>query len=394
MSAFTHSSPGSNLALPSSASAPDVIVIGGGVIGLSIAWELAGQGMSVRVLEQGQFCQEASWAGAGILPPGNPEWARTPEARLRAASHVLWTDWAAQLHAETGIDNGYTRCGGLEVRSDGLASGLDAEVAAWRAEGVIVETPDTRELRDRFPALHPQMANGYVLPELGQVRNPRHLKALLSGCAARGVDLRAGSPVIGFDRTGDRILAARTNGEEHRAGEFVVAGGAWSRELLLHAGHDLDIEPIRGQIVLLETRPLPFRHVIQVGPRYLVPRADGRILIGSTEEHAGFDKRNTAEAVAGLIDFARGLVPVLGEARLERCWSGLRPHLPGDLPYIGRLTGTTNLSVAAGHFRAGLQLSPITAVTVSNAILGRTNNTADRPSLVPVHRAPLLTPDS
>lgn len=354
-----------------STASPDVIVIGGGVIGLSIAWELAGQGASVRLLEQGQFGQEASWAGAGMLPPGNPELARSPEARLRAESHALWPDWTERLRAETGIDNGYARCGGIEVRLNGSSTELNAEVAAWRAEGVLVETPNLDEFGQRFPALHPHVSSGYVLPELGQVRNPRHLKALVSACAARGVDLRAGCPVVGFDHSANRIAAARTPAEEHRAAEFVVAGGAWSRELLRQAGHDISIEPVRGQIVLLEARPLPFRCVIQSGLRYLVPRADGRILIGSTEEHVGFDKRNTAEAVSDLIDFARGIVPALGAARFERCWSGLRPHATNGLPHIGRLPETANLSVAAGHFRAGLQLSPITAVKVANAILGR-----------------------
>ena len=378
--------------LQPNSTSPDVIVIGGGVIGLSIAFELAGQGASVRLLEQGQFGQEASWAGAGILPPGNPDWARTPEARLRAASHVLWADWTERLRDETGIDNGYSRCGGLEVRASGAASELDAEVAAWRAEGVVVETPDLDELRVRCPALHPNITSGYVLPELGQVRNPRHLKALIAACASRGVDLRAGNPVVAFDRAGDRIIATRTTGDEHHAAEFVVAGGAWSRELLRQAGHDLAIEPIRGQIVLLEARPLPFRSVIQVGARYLVPRADGRILIGSTEEHAGFDKRNTAEAVAGLIDFACGLVPALSDARFERCWSGLRPHTPRGLPHIGRLPGTTNLCVAAGHFRAGLQLSPITAVKVANMIVGGTPSVSDFATTESA--ALLLIPDS
>ena len=354
-----------------SSSATDVLVIGGGVIGLSIAWELAGQGASVRLLEQGQLGQEASWAGAGMLIPGNPDLAQSPEARLRAESHVLWPDWTECLRAETGIDNGYVRCGGIEVRLNGSAAELDAEIAAWRAEGVTVETPSLDELRRCFPALHPDMSSGYSLPELGQVRNPRHLKALVTGCALRGVDLQTGSPVIGFDRAGDRIVSARTPLEEHHAAEFIVAGGAWSRELLRQAGHNVSIEPVRGQIVLLEARPLPFRCVIQSGLRYLVPRADGRILIGSTEEHAGFDKRNTAEGVAGLIDFARSVVPALGAARFERCWSGLRPHATNGLPHIGRIPETRNLSVAAGHFRAGLQLSPITAVMVANAVLRR-----------------------
>jgi len=348
---------------------PDVIIIGGGVIGLSMAWELAGQGASVRVLEQCQFGKEASWAGAGMLPPGNPEWATTPDARLRSASHVLWPNWAEILLQETGIDNGYSRTGGLEVRSNG--SELAAEVTAWRAEGVQVEVPKPGELRDRFPALNPNITSSYFLPDFGQIRNPRHLKALVAACTLRGVDLRTGSPVLHFNFTGDRVLAVSAAGEEHSAAEFVVAGGAWSRELLRHAGHDIPIEPVRGQIVLLETCPAPFDCVIQEGSRYLVPRTDGRILIGSTEERVGFEKQNTAQAVCDLIEFACRLVPQLGSARFQKCWSGLRPHARDGHPHIGRLPGTTNLSVAAGHFRAGLQLSPITAMIMANELLGR-----------------------
>ncbi len=347
---------------------PDVIVIGGGVIGLSIAWELAGHGLAVRVLEQGQFGQEASWAGAGMLPPGNPAWAGTPEAQLRAASHLLWPDWTAQLRDETGIDNGFRRCGGLEIRVGGSASDLDAEVANWRAEGVAVETPSRDELRARFPILHPDTSCGYFLPDLCQVRNPRHLKALAAACGSRGVELCPGMPVVGFNRTNNRIQSVRTPGNEHSAAEFVIASGAWSRELTRQAGQELNFVPVRGQIVLLEMRPLPFDCVVQLGTRYLVPRNDGRILVGSTEEHVGFDKRNTAEAVSELIQFACGLVPVLKDARFERCWAGLRPSLPGGLPMIGRLPGVANATIAAGHFRAGLQLSPITAVKVRRLI--------------------------
>jgi glycine oxidase len=357
--------------------APDVIVIGGGVVGLSIAWELAEHGASVRVLEQSQFGQEASWAGAGMLPPGNPHLANTPEAHLRAESHVLWPEWTARLREATGIDNGFARCGGLEVCRPRLPNDQADEVAAWRAEGVDVESLNHQQLRSRFPALNEAINGGYLLPELGQVRNPRHLKALHQACATRGVDLRAGTPVVDFDRREETIHSVHTPNGEHRAAEFVVAGGAWSRQLLQRAGHDLLVEPVRGQIVLLEARPLPFRCVIQVGARYLVPRADGRILIGSTEEHAGFDKRNTAGAVADLIDFAQQLVPVLSDARFERCWAGLRPFVPGGLPIIGRVPGTKNLSVAAGHFRAGLQLSPITAVLIRRLLDGRARGSSD-----------------
>lgn len=320
------------------------------------------------------FGQEASWAGAGILPPGNPDHAQTVEARLRAGSHVLWPQWTELLRSETGIDNGFHRCGGVEVHLPGPPESFAAKIAAWRTEGVVAEALDGDELRQQIPVLNPEINAGYLLPELGQVRNPRHLKALYQACVNSGVDLRPGSPVVDFVRDGDRIAAVKTSSDVYRAAQFVVASGAWSRSLLLHGGHDVAIEPIRGQIVLLETSTVLFRRVIEVGPRYLVPRTDGRILIGSTEERAGFEKRTTAAGVAGLIDFARQLAPALGDARVERCWAGLRPYAPGGLPRIGRVPGTSNLSLAAGHFRAGLQLSPMTAVLIRQLVLGERGN--------------------
>jgi glycine oxidase len=359
---------------------PDVIVIGGGVIGLSIAYELAGRDASVRLLEQGGFGQEASWAGAGILPPGNPHGATTPEARLRAGSHVLWPAWSQQLKEETGIDNGFLRCGGLHVANEVPARSASkdscvgpAELAdllgACQSERVAAEQIASVELRRRFPFFVDSVSSALWLPELGQVRNPRHLKALEAACRMRGVALCPGQPVIGVERSGERILSVRTPTDRFEAGEFVFAGGAWSQGLLQLAGIEFPVEPVRGQIVLLAARPLPFRCVIEQGKRYLVPRSDGRILVGSTEERAGFVKANTAEAIAGLIQFATDLVPALKEASLERMWSGLRPHREGGLPYLGRIEGLKNGAIAAGHFRAGLQLSPITAMIIADELL-------------------------
>ena len=351
--------------------AADVIVVGGGVIGLSIAWELARNNVRVRVLEQGQFGQEASWAGAGMLPPGNPEAARTAEGRLRGGSHLLWPEWTEQLRSLTGIDNGFRRCGGVEVCLPESNESLDPKIAAWQAEQVAVEPLQSGRLHELVPALHPEIVSGYLLPELGQVRNPRHLKALLQACASSGVDLRPGTPVIDLVHTGERITSVRTPCEDFTASEVVIAGGAWTRTILQRAGLDSNFEPVRGQIVLLETRPSLIRHVIEVGNRYLVPRPDGRVLIGSTEERAGFEKRTTAGGVSGLIEFGRRLIPELANARFERCWAGLRPYAPGGLPVIGRVPGMSNLSLAAGHFRAGLQLSPMTAVLIRQLILGQ-----------------------
>lgn len=349
----------------------DVIIIGGGVIGLSLACELAGAGVSVAVLEQGQIGQEASWAGAGILPPGNPARAQSAAAVLRAASHVLWPELTALLRQETGIDNGFRRCGGLEVRCGGSPSALDDEVDAWRREGVAVEPLFDQRCWQREQELSPTVTSAYRLPEMAQVRNPRHLKALVNLAVKRGVSLIPGTAVCAFDRIGEKIAALRTLNGRFAAGQFVVASGAWSGRLLEEAGCLAAVRPLRGQIVLLTMPSSPLSHVINVGPRYLVPRGDGRVLVGATEEVAGFNKQTTASGVGGLMDFACGLVPVLAQATFERAWSGLRPQSADGLPYLGRCPQADNLFVATGHFRSGLQLSPITARVMAQLILGR-----------------------
>lgn len=349
----------------------DVAIVGGGVIGLSLAYELAGQGVSVRVVERAGFGQEASWAGAGILPPGNLEGAESAGDRLRALSHRLWPRWSESLQSETGIDNGYHNCGGIAIRLAEDNRRLTTEIEFWQREGVCVEELNDEGRYAIEPALSPDIVEAYRLPELGQVRNPRHLKALLAACVARGVELVAGQPVIGFGRRGEAIRSVKTMTDEFPADCVCICGGAWSESLLRDSGIDLHIEPVRGQIVLLSFPSPVFRHVIENGSRYVVPRPDGRVLIGSTEEWVGFDKRNTAEGVAGLIEFGVSLVPQLAGATLERTWSGLRPGTPDGLPFLGLAPGIENLFIAAGHFRSGLQMSPGTAVVMAEMVTGK-----------------------
>lgn len=349
----------------------DVIIIGGGVIGLSLACELARDGVSVAVIDQGSMGQESSWAGAGILPPGHLPQATSPEARLRALSHALWPDFSARLKSLTGIDNGFRRCGGLEVRFGGHGGELDNEVAAWRREGVAVELLAGSAVRSVEGELHPEITSAYRLPEMGQVRNPRHLKALIGCCVKQGVALVPGVQVHRFERRGETIAAIETTDGRITAGKFVIAGGAWSERLLVEAGCCAAVRPVRGQMVLLALPTAPIQHVVNVGPRYLVPRDDGRVLAGATEEIAGFDKRTTAGGVGGLIELAARLVPALAKATFERAWSGLRPQSADGLPYLGPVPQIDNLFVATGHFRAGLQLSPATALVMAQVLLGR-----------------------
>lgn len=366
----------------------DVIIIGGGVIGLSLACELAGEGLSVAVLEKGQVGRESSWAGAGILPPGNPDHATTPEARLRAASHVLWPNLSSRLKEETGVDNGFRRQGGLEVRVGGRAGELDGEIAQWRSEGVAVEPLVGATVWNCERELHPETTSAYRLPEMGQVRNPRHLKALAALAVGRGVALLSGTEVFRFERGAEKVTAVETSAGKFTGGQFVVASGAWSSRLLSEVGCLAQVRPLRGQIVLLSMLPSPLTHVVNVGPRYLVPRGDGRVLVGATEEVAGFDKRTTGGGVGGLMEFALGIAPALGRATFEQCWAGLRPQSADGLPYLGRVPQGENLFVATGHFRAGLQLSPVTAQIMSQLILGRPSFLPLDPYSVTRHQIP------
>lgn len=350
----------------------DVVVVGGGVIGLSVAYELAGQGAAVTVLEQGQFGQEASWAGAGILHPGNLSMASSPLAKIRALSAGCWKSLSLQLKETTGIDNCYLNCGAIQLGC-GDESDLRGEYQEWVDEHVEVQWLNTVGLAGYESELAPQFQYGYRLSQLCQVRNPRHIKALYRGCVNRGVKLVPGTPVVDWEIQIGRVGAVRVLSDVGRysADNFVITAGAWAKRLLQQANCSIDISPVRGQIVLLNAPQQPIRHVIESGPRYLVPRNDGRVLIGSTEEWVGFDKRNTAEGVRSLLEFGQSLVPSLKEATLERCWAGLRPRSPTGIPIIDQVPDYPNLFVAAGHFRSGLQLSPATGLLVRQLILGQ-----------------------
>ena len=345
---------------------PDVAIIGGGIIGLTAAYFLAKAGAAVAVYERGDFGKEASWAGAGILPPGNPDRAATPADKLRGIGSHRFPEFSNELRALTGIDNGYRRSGGIEFLAP-----EDADVpGVWAAEGISFERVSLADAK-KFEPLGDVDGEPYLLPGCAQVRNPWHLRALTAACAQIGVHLyhTAGVEAWEFDHT--RIGALRlVSGERAVAGRFLLAAGAWSEKLLHALGHRPHVHPVRGQIALL--RGASCSRVLMAGKRYLVPRGDGLTLVGSTEEpEAGFEKRTTAEGIAGLLDFARQTVPVLASATLETSWAGLRPGSPDGRPFIGPVRGWDNVVVAAGHFRAGVQLSIGTAQAVTELLTGQ-----------------------
>lgn len=356
----------------------DCLIIGGGVIGLSLAYELSGRGAKVHIVERGLIGREASWAGAGILPPGNYRAPQGADEQLARLCSDLHPRWAEQLRDETGIDNGFRRTGGLYLsRTAEEAAALRLQAESWNAAGIRVEMLTPARRREIEPALGDAIGadpHTEVLftPDEAQLRNPWHLRALRAACVARHVTIIEGATVDDFEISGRRVLGVRTSIGRFSAGTVCITGGAWSRLLLARLGASVGVKPIRGQIALLDCGAPLMRRVINHGRRYLVPRSDGRVLVGSTEEDVGFAKRTTAEAIGGLLQFARALVPALDNATLETSWAGLRPGTPDERPYLGAVPGFENVFVGAGHYRSGLQLSPGTAVVLRQAILGET----------------------
>lgn len=353
----------------------NVVIVGGGVIGLTIAYFLAKRGRPSIVLDQGPLGREASWAGAGILPPADGTHAKTPLDQLRALSVTEFPAFSEELRQSTGIDNGYRRCGALEF-TDADNPAADDE---WLGPGVSSEVLDEATAQRLEPALGHGLGPVRQIPGLAQIRNPRHVEALITACqsmiAPDGfplVELRPGVGVTSLFRAGASIDGVGTSHGMIEGDAYIIASGAWTSSILRPFGWELPVEPVRGQIVLLHPGFPLVRHVLLQGSRYLVPRPEGRILIGSTEEHAGFVKQTTAAGVQGLLELATRLVPDLRKATVEKTWAGLRPGSRDGLPYLGRLADFENLYVAAGHFRAGLQLSIGTGLVMADLIEGKT----------------------
>lgn len=351
------------------------LIIGGGVIGLSIAWELGVRGIRSLVLERGQLGRGTSWAGAGILPPANLQTAHDPLDRLRGLSHALHREWAERIRCETGIDTGYRACGGIYLaRSPGEAASLQGLSQYWQEYDIRCEPLDSEALRRREPAL----AGGAVLrsawwvPDEVQIRPPDHLRGLAAAAAGAGVEFREHTPVERLILEGSRVVGVETEQGQITADEVILAGGVWGGELNAAVHVARDLIPVRGQVVLYRAAPGLLHSVINEGHRYLVPRDDGHLYTGSNEEEVGIDVSTTPEVIASLREWAESLVPALRTAEVERTWSGLRPGSIDGFPYVGRSPDFENLYVATGHFRSGLHLSCATAVVIADLLTGRT----------------------
>lgn len=344
----------------------DILVIGGGIIGLLTAHELARAGAQVGLVEMGATGRESSWAGGGIISPLYPWRYADSVTALASWSQATYPGLCDELHDDTGIDPEYTRNGLL------ILDTLESEEAASWAErhGVALERVDGETLHTSEPELGPRPVDALLLPEIAQVRNPRLTKAIRRALDGR-VDLREQEEVVDLLVESGRVSGVRTPKGEIRAERVVICTGAWTAQLLARLGRAPDIEPVRGQMMLFLGAPGLIHHITLHDERYIIPRRDGRVLIGSTLEHTGFVKATTAEAKEELYRDAVAMYPVLKRTPIEDHWSGLRPGSPSGVPYIGRYPEVEGVYLNAGHFRNGVVTGPASARLVADLVLGR-----------------------
>jgi glycine oxidase len=342
----------------------DVAVVGGGVIGLSLARELSARGLDVVVLERGRTGEEASWAAAGLLTAQSDAAAPSPFFRFALESRDLYPGWTDALRQETGLDAGWRPTGVLRC-----GSGATLDRFGWQVEeGLPVEVLDRPEaLRHSGGRIAPSVQEGLFFPSDSVVHSRWLVAALRRSLAIRGVPVREGVAVVRFLAAGGTCLGVETSAGDVSAARVVDAAGAWAN-LDPTLGFSVPVEPIRGQIVELEDDG-PFPTVLESDDVYLVPRADGRILVGATVERCGFRKEVTAAGVASLLSAALLLSPSLANARVSGAWSGLRPGTPDGMPLLGE-SPLRGLYLACGHFRNGVLLAPITALRLADLLTG------------------------
>ena len=344
----------------------DCIVVGGGLLGMLTARALHQEGLSVAILERGEAGREASWAGGGILSPLVP-W-QYPDA---VAELVVWSQHyypllVEELLAQTEIDAEWVVSGLLN-----LGARLDSGVSEWADRFKCkIQSVSPAQIRQLEPEVRQLAGDSVLLPDVAQIRNPLLCTALSRSIRMQGVELHEHTEVTGLTVQSGRVQGVKTNRGDFPAARIVIASGAWSPRLMQDAGLELAVEPVRGQMIMFETRPGLLRHVTLYDGHYLIPRQNGLVLAGSTLEHTGYNKETTDEARETLTEKALDLMPALSGYNVIKHWAGLRPGTSTGVPYIGEHPEIHGLFVNTGHFRNGVVMAPASAQLLADCMLG------------------------
>ena len=347
----------------------DIVIVGGGVIGLTIARALARRGVGdVCLVERGNLGTEASWAAAGMLLPQVEADAPDEFFNLACQSRDLYPAFAAALREETGIDVELDTTGTLYLAlTDADHEEIEKRYEWQTRAGLSVEILSVEEARALEPCISEATLGALRFPKDIQVENRRLLSALANSVTKLGVEIATQTIVDSLIIDGNHVRGVQTSRGAINCPTVVIAAGTWSS--FIKTAPMPAIEPIRGQMICLEAKPQLTRHVIYSPRGYIVPRQDGRLLAGSTSEHAGFAKCVTAGGVATILHNALEISPAISDLPLVDTWAGLRPRAPDGLPVLGPCGEIEGLFYATGHYRNGILLAPLTAELITEAIV-------------------------
>jgi len=349
---------------------PDVVIVGGGIIGCAIAFFLAKSGVRPLVLERGQVGGEASSGAAGMLTAQAHTDEPGPLLDLKLASRALYEGLAGELLDRTGLDIEYRRLGHVVPALSAEENETVERRVEWqKARGLPAVMLDAGEARALEPGLCPDVRGAGWFPEDHHVNNTAATQALASASTRLGGQVRTDCTVLDLVGEGERVTGVRTRHETVSAGSVVLCAGAWMQEFQRAAGIPLPIIPAKGQMVVARLEPPALRHVVYGVAAYAIPRPSGEHIIGSTVEFVGFDRQVTVEGMTGILQAITRLVPAIHEAAMVASWACLRPAAPDGLPLLGRAPGRPGLVIATGHFRNGILLAPITGKIIAELIV-------------------------
>lgn len=351
----------------------DVAIVGGGLIGVSSAFELARRKLRVVVLDRQQPGREASWAAAGMLAPGPESPGSAALVPLMQESFRLYPDFVRAIEENSGKQTDFRRDGTLEIffGADG-ESARDRFAREQQRLGIPVEAVSLETAREMERSLGASAVAAAWLPEEASIDPRLLMEAALSAARKRGVEVRSNFDVTALDRRGRRFVGVISGNEKISARHVAITAGCFSGAQNGDLARYAPTHPVRGQMIALRPRASTqemLRRVLRSANGYLVPRSDGRILAGSTLENAGFEKIVTSAGLGSILHAAAELVPALADAEAVEAWAGLRPGTPDGLPILGP-TDAEGLFVATGHYRNGVLLAPITAKLVAQWITG------------------------
>lgn len=344
------------------------IIVGGGIIGMLTARELRLAKHHVTLIERNKPGQESSWAGGGIVSPLFPWRYLDSINHLAHYSQAHYPDLCAELARNTGIDPEFTRNGMLMVAPDEVEMAIQWAEQHQRAMTLIDQT----HFGELEPAASQAAQQALWMPEVGQIRNPRLIKALEKELRRLNVTILTDTPVDQLIYLGDTCQGVITQTGYIHADAVVVCAGSWSQQLLADLNAAPTIWPVRGQMLLFKTQPGTIQRIVLEKNRYIIPRRDGHVLFGSTMEDVGFDKQTTQAAYAELREIAIERFPRLNDYPIAKHWAGLRPGSPAGVPYISAHPEVGNLYINAGQYRNGIVLGLASARLAADLMLQRT----------------------